>query len=279
MSPPIRPFCIPYSGASAAVYARWALRVPAAIAVHPVELPGRGTRADEPFATDPHRLADRLAEEMTEAHRLGEPGSADAVFGHSLGALIAFELAHALIRRDARPPRLLVTSGTSAPAMRDDRAWRRPRTDAEPIADLRALGGTPEEAIASPELMEMVLPVLRADFLMCGAYAFRPRAPLPCPIRVLGGEEETCRATPWRAGGARPPPGSVSASFPVGHFFIQGHQDAVLARVARDLIGRDLDGQVAPKQAGPEQVAPEACPDGPPGREPRASRAAGCGIS
>ena len=232
---PVRLFCIPYSGASAAVYARWSSLAPAAVAIHPVELPGRGTRADEPFATDPHRLADRLAEELADRHRLGDPAAPYALFGHSLGALVAYELAHALIRRGACPPRLLVASGTGAPAMRDDRAWQRPRSDSELIADLRAMGGTPEEVIASPELMEMVLPVLRADFLMCGAYAFRPRTPLPCPIRVLGGEQDDVPRDALEGWRRETAAGFGLSLFPGGHFFIQTHPGAVLDRVARDL--------------------------------------------
>lgn len=264
-APPVRLFCIPYSGASAAVYARWPFLVPTAIAVHPVELPGRGTRADEPFDTDPHRLADRLAEELADRHRLEDPAVPYALFGHSLGALVAYELAHALIRRGAGSPRLLVASGTSAPAMRDDRDWRRPRSDSELIADLRAMGGTPEEVIASPELMEMVLPVLRADFLMCGAYAFRPREPLPCPIRVLGGEQDDVPGDAlegWR----RETAGGFGLSlFPGGHFFIQAHQGAVLDRITRDLTTGDLVGPSRPRpvrtaSAGgsPQEAGPPA---------------------
>lgn len=166
-----------HAGGSAMAYARWRRLLPAAIKVVPVELPGRGARMDEPFATDPHRLARALAGEL--GSRLAKPY---ALFGHSLGALIAFELAHALIARGEPAPSLLIASGTEAPSLRDDSGWRRPRTDAELIAELRAMGGTPEEAFASAELMEAVLPVLRADFLLCGAYAYRPRAPaMPDP--------------------------------------------------------------------------------------------------
>ncbi|MGF3025435.1 thioesterase II family protein [Methylobacterium aquaticum] len=268
-APPVRLFCIPYSGASAAVYARWSFLVPDAIAIHPVELPGRGTRADEPFAADPHHLAEALAKELADLHRLADPAVPYALFGHSLGALVAYELAHALIRRGAAPPRLLVASGTSAPAMRDDRAWRRPRSDTELIADLRAMGGTPEEVIASPELMEMVLPVLRADFLMCGAYAFRPRPPLPCPIRVLGGEQDDVPGEALEGWRRETATGFGLSLFPGGHFFIQAHQGAVLDRISRDLIACDLAGH----------ILPEAHPDGPCGRKPGIVQAAAYAAS
>ncbi len=123
--------------------------------------------------------------------------------------------------------------------------------------------------IASPELMEMVLPVLRADFLMCGAYAFRPREPLPCPIRVLGGEQDDVPGDALEGWRRETAAGFGLSLFPGGHFFVQSHQGAVLDRITRDLTASGLMGH----------ILPEARPDGARGRQPGIVRDAGCATS
>ncbi|MCA1453650.1 thioesterase [Bradyrhizobium sp. BRP22] len=181
----MRLFCLPYSGGSAMVYARWRRLLPSWIEVQPVEWPGRGARMDEPLATDPRKLAEQLASELHA--QVDRPY---ALFGHSLGALVAFELAHSLLDRGAPVPVILFASGTEAPAVRDGSRWRLPLSDEALLNELRNLQGTPDEALSNPEIMRAALPVLRADFLMCGAYSYRPRPPLPCAIHVFGGEDD-----------------------------------------------------------------------------------------
>jgi surfactin synthase thioesterase subunit len=229
----MRLFCLPYSGGSAMFYARWCRLLPSWIDVRPVEWPGRGARMDEPLATDPRALASQLAAELHA--RLDAPY---ALFGHSLGALIAFELAHSLLDRGAPAPAILFASGTEAPAVRDGSKRRLPLSDDALLQELRNLQGTPDEALSNPELMRSALPVLRADFLMCGAYAYRPRRPLPCPVHVFGGvDDEASRESlqAWRQ--------ETSAAFtldvlPGHHFFIHTQQAELL-----DLIGSALARQ------------------------------------
>ncbi|MFS2126939.1 thioesterase II family protein, partial [Pseudomonas sp. Pseusp97] len=107
----LRLFCLPYSGASAMVYARWKRQLPGWIDVCPVELPGRGRRFAESLHTDLRALASQLADEI--AARLDQPY---ALFGHSLGGLLAFELAHALRDRGLPMPQALFASAAPAPA-------------------------------------------------------------------------------------------------------------------------------------------------------------------
>ncbi|MBR1143102.1 thioesterase II family protein [Bradyrhizobium sp. AUGA SZCCT0431] len=229
----MRLFCLPYSGGSAMFYARWRRLLPAWIDVRPVEWPGRGARMDEPLATDPRELAAQLAGEIHA--RLEGPY---ALFGHSLGALIAFEVAHSLLDRGAPAPAIFFGSGTEAPAVRDGSKWRLPLSDDALLRELRNLQGTPDEALANAELMRSALPVLRADFLMCGAYTYRPRSPLPCPIHIFGGiDDETSRQSleAWQQ--------ETSAEFaldmlPGHHFFIHTQQAELL-----DLVGSALARQ------------------------------------
>lgn len=223
-----RLFCLPYSGASASVYARWERQLPRTIEVRPVELPGRGARMDEAPSTDPHALAAHLADEIADA--IVGPY---ALFGHSLGALLAFEVAHVLRARGVPAPLVLFASGAEAPAVRDDADLRRPRSDAELVADLAAYGGTPHEALENPELMALVLPVLRADFLMCGAYAYDARRPaLGCLVQGLGGLRDDIARADLEAWGRETAGPFDLAMFEGDHFFIHAQQERVL-----DLIG------------------------------------------
>ncbi|TRX76809.1 thioesterase [Pseudomonas mangiferae] len=226
--PGLRLFCLPYSGASAMVYARWRRRLPTWLEVRPVELPGRGVRAAEPFAEDAVALAGRLAMEL-----LPQLDAPYALFGHSLGSLLAFEVAHALRQHGAPAPRALFVSGGAAPARRDFQDYARPKSDDELVERLRALKGTPEEVFAHRELLEMALPILRADFLLCGRYRHQIRAPLDLPIHVLGGHEDDVEPEDLQAWGEETRgPCSVDL-FDGHHFFIHEREPEVLALLER----------------------------------------------
>jgi surfactin synthase thioesterase subunit len=226
----MRLFCLPYSGGSSMVYARWRRHLPSWIDVRPVEWPGRGARMDEPLETDPHKLSARLAAELSwELH------GSYALFGHSLGALVAFELAHCLIDRGMPAPEMLFASATEAPAVRDGSKWRKPLSDEALLAELRALNGTPEEALASAEIMNSALPVLRADFLMCGAYVHRERRPLPCPIHVFGGTNDATDPVALEAWSRETSSGFSLDMFEGDHFFIHARQRELLRRIEAHL--------------------------------------------
>nr|WP_280639915.1 alpha/beta fold hydrolase [Pseudomonas sp. RGM2987] len=226
--------CLPYSGASAMVYSRWRRKLPSWMQVQPVELPGRGARFDEPLQTDMAALALQLARELRPT--LQAPY---ALFGHSLGALLACELAHALRELGCPPPLALFASGTAAPTLRADydREFAVPKTDAELIDQLRTLNGTSEEILANEELMALTLPVLRADFLLCGRFQPRLRAPLDCPVHVLGGTTDKA-TTEQLMGWRRETTGSFSLDMLAGgHFFIHEHEARVLRLIKDQLSG------------------------------------------
>lgn len=225
--------CLPYSGASAMVYSRWRRKLPAWLNVRPVELPGRGARLGETLHTDMQVLARQLAQEQRLA--ANQPY---ALLGHSLGALLAFELAHELQALGCPAPVALFACGTAAPTRREDYDggnWREPKSDATLIDELRTLQGTPEEVLANQELMSLTLPVLRADFLLCGRYQYRQRSPLRCPLHVLGGEDDRAseeQLLAWRQESL----GDFALEiFPGGHFFIHEHEDRVLGVLATSL--------------------------------------------
>jgi surfactin synthase thioesterase subunit len=220
--------CLPYSGASAMVYSRWRRALPAWLQVRPVELPGRGAR-----------MAEALQEQRLTT------STPYALLGHSLGALLAFELAHELQALGCQPPLALFACGTAAPTRREDydgRRWREPKSDTELIDELRELQGTPEQVLANDELMSLTLPILRADFLLCGTYAYRQRPALRCPLHVLGGEDDRASDEQLRAW-QHETQGSFSLQvFPGGHFFIPDHEPGVLAALTSALEPLRLTG-------------------------------------
>ncbi|MBK5414387.1 alpha/beta fold hydrolase [Pseudomonas sp. TH31] len=222
--------CLPYSGASAMVYSRWRRKLPQWLQLQPVELPGRGARFDEPLHTDMRGLAMQLAKELRLTLK-----TPYALFGHSLGALMACELAHALRALGCPEPVALFASGTAAPTLRADydRGFAEPKTDAELIDQLRTLNGTSEEVLANEELMSLTLPILRADFLLCGRFQPIQRPLLKCPVHVLGGKADKA-TTEQLIGWSKETHGSFSVDMLAGgHFFIHEHEPKVL-RVIKD---------------------------------------------
>jgi medium-chain acyl-[acyl-carrier-protein] hydrolase len=228
--PRLRLFCFPYSGASASVFFPWRGAFGPEIEVVPVELPGRGTRMTEPLATRIETLVERFARELRP--QLDRPY---AFFGHSMGALLAFELARRLEKEDGGPVHFFA-SGHVAPQVRErDEVWHT-LPEAELLDMLRTLNGTPEEVLQNPELRELILPILRADFEICDEYRFRPGEPLRCSITAFGGlgDEEVSRENldAWREHTR----GSFKLRmFSGGHFFISSAKHDVLLALGREL--------------------------------------------
>ncbi len=179
----MRLFCFPYAGGGAMIYQSWWRSLPPTVEVCPVQLPGRGARLRETPFTRLEPLVQETARGI--APYLDKPF---AFFGHSMGALIGFELARRLRRSPSlRQPSLLFVSGSGAPQLgplsRPLYALPKP----ELMEELRRLNGTPEEVLAHPELMELMLPIIRVDFEVCQTYAYTDEPPLGCPITAVGG--------------------------------------------------------------------------------------------
>jgi surfactin synthase thioesterase subunit len=231
MHEPLSLLCLPCAGASATMYLRWRRQLPRWIEVVPVELPGRGARLAEPFVEDFETLTLRLCTEQVPAMR-----GRFALFGHSMGALLAHGMAQKL-RASGRPmPRAIVASGSPAPTHRDPaRRYAAKGDHAGLIADLRKQGGTPDEVFASADLMHITLAVLGADYRVCESFSPLGDAPLPMPLHVLAGRHDDIAAPRIEAwSGETAGPFTVDW-FDGGHFFIREHEGAVLATLARRL--------------------------------------------
>ena len=227
----LRLFCFPYAGGTALVYRDWIDKVPPTVQVLAVELPGRGSRLREPPFVSMPDLIDTLTEAILPF--LDAPF---AFFGHSMGAVIAFELARRVRRQHDCGPQMLFVSGRRAPQIPDDdpACYDLPR--AEFIAELRRLAGTPKEVLEHTELMELMMPLLRADFQMIQTYQYNSDAPLRCPINAYGGlqdyEETRERLLPWRE---QTSSGFALQIVPGDHFFLRSSQSILLAMVVREL--------------------------------------------
>jgi medium-chain acyl-[acyl-carrier-protein] hydrolase len=226
-----RLFCLPFAGGGALAYYNWPTRILTGIEVARIHLPGREARLGEPLSRRLTVLVDTLVEELVPW--IDGPF---ALFGHSMGALVAFELARELRRRHGLLPIHLFVSGYRAPQLPATEAPLSQLSDADFINRVLFLKGVPDLIAQNEELMEMFLPILRADFEMIETYVYQEGLPLECPLTALGGlsdpkfnREKIMR---WDV--------HTSARFgvhffPGGHFFLQDSEPLVLDEINLEL--------------------------------------------
>jgi medium-chain acyl-[acyl-carrier-protein] hydrolase len=217
-------FCFPYAGGSSSTYRLWQGLLPEWIDVAPVQLPGRGERLSEPPFHRMSEMVEVLGRELTPYFH-----KPFAFFGHSMGALIAFELTRWLRRNKQTLPAHLFVSGRRAPQIPEaiEPSWHLP--EEQFIERVRQLNGTPQEVLQHPELMQLLIPLLRADFAVCETYEYHAEPPVECALTVFGGDEDAEAPreylTPWRE--------HTSAKFKLhmlrgDHFFVQtAHVESV----------------------------------------------------
>lgn len=226
--------CLPCAGASATMYLRWRRFLPQWVRIVPVELPGRGARMGEAFADNYDALVAQLCDEQAEAMQGGD----FALFGHSMGALLAHGVAGRLHDAGRTLPRALLVSACAAPSQRDPERFEGKDDDASLTADLRKQGGTPEDVFASAELMRITLDVLGADYRICRSFArdaATGNSPLPMPVHAFAGRHDDIdiqRIEAW----SRETSGTFTLdAFDGGHFFIRQHEAAFLETLVRRL--------------------------------------------
>lgn len=223
--------CFPFAGGGASFYRAWAPLVPPSIVLWPVQLPGREERFFETPYDSMRPLVDAAASELQPL--LPERY---VLFGHSMGALVAYELAHALRGRGARPPLHLFVSGAPAPhrAAESERIYDLPEDEFVPA--LTRYGGLPEDVLRSSELMALLIPRLRADLAVTGTYIHTERPPLPYPITAFGGDADpTVSVSAVEAWREHTTDRCDVEILPGGHFFLTGHLSRIIERVAAAL--------------------------------------------
>jgi surfactin synthase thioesterase subunit len=228
----LRLFCFHYAGGSAQSFIDWPERLPPSVEMGAIQLPGRGHRLREPLIRRMAPLSRIVAQELLPY--LDKPF---VFFGHSLGALLCFETARSLRRENRRQPAHLFISATEAPHRRNsDEALSRLPNSAL-VKKLREFNGAPAEALQNDELLDLVLPKIRADFELCETYEYHPESPLGCSMTIYGGledhEVESERLAAW----SEMTIGACEVRmFPGGHFYLNSSQAIFLQTFTGDLL-------------------------------------------
>jgi medium-chain acyl-[acyl-carrier-protein] hydrolase len=242
-APARRLFCFPYAGGSAAIYHAWPDALPSDVEVCAIQLPGRANR----IAERPYAEMSTLVTAVTSAMLpwLDRPF---ALFGHSFGALVAFEVARAVRAQAQVVPTHLFVSGRGAPHLPPSRTIDATTSDTAFINALRELNGTPPEVLNHPEVLQLLLRTVRADFQVVNSYGYTADRPLSCPITAFGGsddeESQESRLAAWRTQTSGPFAHHVLRG---DHFFIVDRQAELLALLRAGLAG--VAGEAGPVPA------------------------------
>jgi surfactin synthase thioesterase subunit len=222
-------FCIAHAGGGAWSFRGWDEGLPPQVELIGIQLPGREDRLIEPPLSNVEDIVAQLVQVLQPA-----PTAPYAFFGHSMGALIAFELMRELRRRGEPGPRMLFASAFRAPQLPRRHPDLHELSDAEFVTSVNArYAAVPDAVAANAELMELILPGLRADISVCDTYSYASDAPLDCPIVVFGGEKDDQVSREelgeWEHQAAA---GFELVMFPGGHFYHQTARDEMLAVLA-----------------------------------------------
>ncbi|SMC73777.1 thioesterase II family protein [Kibdelosporangium aridum] len=217
MSATLRVLCFPHAGGNASFYREWTFGP--SVEVVPIQYPGRGQRINEPLLTSMSKLADTIAAEVAPLANMPI-----ALFGHSLGAAVAYEVA----RRLPRPPTRLIVSGRGAPTV-PSTTTSHMGTDDELVDELTRLGGTASGLLANDEVRSVLLPAVRADYQVSETYRWSPSPPLSCPITTLTGDRDPEVTPDEMAGWAEMTTGPLTRHvLPGDHFYLVPRRAEVL---------------------------------------------------
>jgi surfactin synthase thioesterase subunit len=218
-----------YSGGGVSMYAQWPYWLPSDIGVQRVQLPGRQDRVGEPPFTELDPLLDAIAEVLDAA----QDDRPYALFGHSMGALLAYRLAVAQRKAGRREPALLGVAGWAPVGFAEVGADLSTRSDDAIIDELRRLGSLPLTALNDEELRTLLVPAMRADLAVCASHE-DDGAMVGCPIAVYTGRDDPLLA-PWAARVWQDRTGNYlgNRQFPGGHMFIHDHGLAIATDLAQ----------------------------------------------
>lgn len=225
-------FFFPCAGGGAQTFREWQTHLPPGVGCYLTHLPGREHRLLEP----PFCYLKPLLQELGGAIS-AHVDTPFVFFGHSMGALIGFELARELRRRGLPTPLHLFVSACAAPQIKEWHAPLHVLGDADFIKQIYAYAQLPRELLLTPETMQLILPALRADFALCETYQYFPEDPLQCHISAFGGIEDSYVAyegiAAWRT---QTKASFTMRMFPGNHFFWLEGKKRFLQTLHNDLI-------------------------------------------
>jgi len=224
--------CFPHAGGSATFYFPVSRAMSPAVDVLAIQYPGRQDRRAEPCVDDLRKLADLVVDELYPW--IDRPVT---LFGHSLGATLAFEVALTL-RREGITPLGLFASGRRAPSRhRDERVHL--SDDDGLVVDLKRLSGTESQMLDDDEVLRMILPAMRADYRAAETYRYEPGPKLDCPVLALVGDDDPqVSVDEARAWGEHTTAGFDLRVFPGGHFYLNTHAAAVMKAITEHIVVR-----------------------------------------
>lgn len=243
MQMPLSLLCLPWAGASAMTYMRWRRMLPQWIRIVPLELPGRGSRPSEPAVEDFAQLVNGLHADYN--HMLQ---GRYALFGHGMGALLAYGLVQRVREAGGVLPQSLLVSGSAGPVRCETPACRRDCGDDQLIAELRRRGCTARRVFELPELMHRELGIMRADHCICTSFRRNCGAPVSMPIHVFGGRRDDIAPDGMQTWQHETNVRSTVNWFEGDVRFLQEQEETLLAVLAHRLA---QDGYAAPPDASP----------------------------
>ncbi|WP_371476519.1 thioesterase II family protein [Kitasatospora sp. NBC_00315] len=243
-------YCFPHAGGAATYFHPMSAMMAPEFDLVAVQYPGRQDRLAEPLVASITELADRIAAEFdaergAREERTGEPDGPTAFFGHSMGAIVAFEVALRLQDSRRPGPAVLFASGCRAPSrVRDDGVHL--RGDEGVVEELRSMGGTDSRVLSEPELLAMLLPAMRNDYKAIETYRQTANAQITAPIAVLAATDDL-RVTmeEARAWHGHTTAGGAAHFFDGGHFYLEAQAPAVVGIVTDELRAATVAGWVA----------------------------------
>jgi surfactin synthase thioesterase subunit len=224
---------MPFAGGNKYSYRDYELNAPPYVKVMPMEYPGRGALIKEKFVTSMDRLVDRVYQEVKKTVDDGDY----ALYGHSMGGIVAYFLARKLIASGHHAPVHIFITGTTGPSSKSIREKKRHlMSKADFIQEVRNLDGSPEEVLQSDELLNYFEPILRADFQVSETYQYVEEAPLDIPFTVITGTEEDMKNEDiqlWQKESLHP---VDFRKMPGKHFFILNHSKQIINLISRKIV-------------------------------------------
>ncbi|MGA1864687.1 MAG: thioesterase II family protein [bacterium] len=228
----LRLFCLPFAGGGCQFFRDWHENLPVSIEVCGIQLPGRENRINEKPVSSHIGLIDKIVEAISD--RVEMPY---AIFGHSMGALLGYELVRAIRSAGLSNPCLLVSSARRAPHLPQMLPLIHDLPDDQFMEEVKGFNGTPGEVMESGELLELIMPILRADFTLCETYIHESEPPLPCSITAYGGLQDHTVSREELGAWRQHTAGTFTMRmFQGDHFYIQPSRPLFFQFLTHDLL-------------------------------------------